>query len=280
MSGNTKVLADVGQCIYCRTTAGILQKEHIIPLGLNGEHLLLHASCNNCADITKRFEQEVLRSALHASRTALKLHTRRPRERPTHFPLTIERDGQEELIQVSADEYLAMLPLPLFMLPACLDLRPYDYGIEMPGVRFTQVAGKPAAELAETYQASAIGFQISYEIVAFARMLAKIAYGFAVAQYGLSAMRDVYIMPALLGCKDDIGRWVGRIPVQPTKVSDSFHDVAVGVIDGVIIAHVRLFAQFPETPEYTVVVGNLSEYAQVNRRLLDKVVNNRKQLTR
>lgn len=280
MSDNGKVLADVGQCIYCRTTAGVLQKEHIIPLGLNGEHLLLHASCNDCADITKRFEQEVLRSALRESRTALKLQTRRPRERPTHFPLTIERDGQEELIQVPAEEYLAMLPLPLFMVPACLDVRPYDHGIEMPGVRFTQVAGKPAAELAETYQASAIGIQVSYEIVAFARMLAKIAYGFAVAQYGLHTMRDVYVMPALLGQKDDIGRWVGRTPPQPTKVSDSFHDVAVGAINGVIIAHVRLFAQFPETPEYTVVVGSVSEYAQVNHRLLDKVVNIKKWLSR
>ena len=184
--GNVTVVADVGQCIYCRTTTGELQKEHIIPYGLNGEHLLLHASCNSCADITKGFEQKVLRNALLESRTGLQLQTRRPRERPTHFRLTVERNGQEELIQVPANQHLAMLTLPLFNIPACLDKRPYSHGIEVPGARCVQVAGKPTSELAEQYQASAITIQVSYEVVAFARMLAKIAYGFAVAKYGLN----------------------------------------------------------------------------------------------
>jgi hypothetical protein len=44
--------------------------------------------------------------------------------------------------------------------------------------------------------------------VAFARMLAKIGYSYAVAELGINSFDIVFVLPAILGEVDDIGRWV------------------------------------------------------------------------
>lgn len=66
----------VGKCIYCAAPPpAVLTDEHIIPLALGGEHLLLKASCKPCEKITGRFEGIVLRGGL---RPILRDHTRMP----------------------------------------------------------------------------------------------------------------------------------------------------------------------------------------------------------
>jgi len=51
-----------GYCIYCGATGVRLTDEHVVPLALGGVHILEDASCDTCADITKKFEQDVARS--------------------------------------------------------------------------------------------------------------------------------------------------------------------------------------------------------------------------
>lgn len=45
-----------------------LTDEHVVPLSLGGQHILEDASCLDCADVTKRFEQDVAREMLGAAR--------------------------------------------------------------------------------------------------------------------------------------------------------------------------------------------------------------------
>ena len=89
-------------------------------------------------------------------------------------------------------------------------------------------------------------------------MLAKIAYGCAVMAVGcdLGRLEDVYVLPAILGEADDVGRWVGGTNDRAAVVSD-LHDVKFSVVDGDLLVNVRLFVQF-NAPEYVVVVGRTS----------------------
>jgi 5-methylcytosine-specific restriction endonuclease McrA len=45
---HTTVIGDVGRCIYCGSSDS-LQKEHVIPLALQGHLVLARASCPRCA---------------------------------------------------------------------------------------------------------------------------------------------------------------------------------------------------------------------------------------
>src|SRR3954470_16951768 len=107
----------VGQCIYCGTTEAKLSDEHIVPLGLNGMFVLPKASCASCATATSKVERIVLRDVFLHLRTVAGLNTRRPKRRPTHFPLKYNAGSGEQVITLPADEF----PVSLFlfeMLPA------------------------------------------------------------------------------------------------------------------------------------------------------------------
>ena len=43
----------------------------------------------------------------------------------------------------------------------------------------------------------------------FARLLAKIAYSYAVATYGLIPFENVFVLPLILGDADDASHWLG-----------------------------------------------------------------------
>jgi hypothetical protein len=49
-----------GVCIYCGRTDVRLTNEHLVPLSLGGQHILEGASCNDCADVTKKFERKAI----------------------------------------------------------------------------------------------------------------------------------------------------------------------------------------------------------------------------
>lgn len=206
----TKVLATIGQCIYCRRSDRALSREHIVPYGLNGEWVLEEASCTKCRDITSRFETDVLRNCLLTVRTKLNLRTRHTHNRPKEFSLLIKKDNREEEIRVPVQEHLTLMMLPLFKLPAYLDQRSYEKGIDLvvpPTV--VQIGGPPIEQLAKRYNPQSISSRVKYQPVAFARLLAKIAYGFAVARFGLDKTQGAYVLPPIRGKSEDIGRWVG-----------------------------------------------------------------------
>lgn len=103
-------------------------------------------------------------------------------------------------------------------------------------------------------------------------MLAKIAYGFAVAHFGVDDIEDLGILPAIRGETDDIGKWVGCVDGEkfaPNNVLHSWQfniestyliDEPKEMVKGRLTYKVSLFSLFG-TPEYTVVVGNIRNLA-------------------
>lgn len=255
-----EILGTVGQCIYCRATQKPLQTEHIVPYGLNGPWELLEASCMECAKITSAFESDVLRNMLLAARTRLHFPTRHKHNRPERFSLTIKRRGREETIQVPLKVHFTAMMLPIFALPAGLDQRRYKKGIDLVGMVTIQVGSPPAQQVAKSLGTKTLAVSVTYQPVAFARLLAKIAYGFTVAVYGLNTIREAYVLPSIMGKSDDVGRWVGCSTNNSLAPSNDLHKIELSSINGEIHCNVRLFARF-NAPEYSVIVGHVSEHS-------------------
>jgi len=244
--------------MYCGDIGPPLQAEHIVPFGLGGPWVLVEASCHKCAGITSAFERDVLRSTLMASRAALNLPTRRKHQRPTKFPLGVTRDGHEEVIEVPINKHLAAIVLPIFGPPAYLDGRPYDKGIEVNDALLVQVGGPTLDELSQMHGTKTMTIEIAWHGNSFERMLAKIALGFAVARFGCNNLADKYVVPAILGERDDVGRWVGCTKNRLFENRRFLHNIDITAVDGEVVARINLFAMF-NAPEYLVVVGRLSK---------------------
>jgi hypothetical protein len=243
----TQKLGEVGACIYCGSTED-LSDEHLIPLALEGPFVLDRASCGACAKLTGRFEGELLRGWLLPSRLALNLKTRHPRKRPTTLVIETATGSR----QVSVSEYPTLLYLPVFELPALvrgaadhrLLVRPKHVSINLAHVPLPALLARhgPGAWVESTL-----------DPYTFAQLLAKIAHGFAVAQYGVRGFVSDVLQPMLFSDRELLGRYVGGAADQ--RLSDAgLHGVQLNEVDGVIHARIRLFAQLGG-PEYLVVVG-------------------------
>jgi hypothetical protein len=247
----------VGRCIYCGATDD-LRDEHIVPYGLNGRWILRKATCKSCADITSLFELEVLRKALFAPRAVLGFRTRRKKERPQSLPLHIDRGYGREELSLPLDKHPGIGVLPRFELPRWLSSRQRKAGIDVVGATVVHFGTVPPVAFAEQHRGSKLEVSVRYEPIAFARLIAKIAYGYCVARFGLEALDESYIRHAILGKDDNLGTWVGSTEGYELKNQPSTgrltHVVGTDVVHGDIVAYVRLFA-WAVPDEYVVIVG-------------------------
>lgn len=263
----------IGRCIYCLTSQGPLKREHIIPNGLipdgyTDSWVLQAASCEICERITSAFEGHILGAVWPAARAGLNLRTRG--NKPALHPLLIERNGTFEEVLVPVKEYPAVIMFPEFRPPAQLDGRKYVSGVEVISQLNLQVAGPPLKDVAKHYGTKQIRFVASFKGHSFLRLIAKIAYGAMIADFGIDGFEEAYVLPAIIGKSDDIGRWVGcdgerKYGSRPL----SLHTIGRTVVNGEIISRVSLFAKFG-APEYVIVVGRIRPNAQSGRFQLPK----------
>lgn len=255
----------VGRCIYCGSEKH-LSDEHIIPFALDGNWVLPKASCRGCARITGALERDILRGPLLAARTRAGYQTRNPRNRPKELPMQVLGADGHESGKVPVPDHLTLLTLPLLLPPAHLDQRVYERGVDLYGTE-TILFGDQPAELAERLDAKRITVSGTYNFVDFARMIAKIGLALAVAEFGVSAIAESYVTPAILGERDDIGRWVGSdnyvFELEKQGVTHAWTTLAMtwdhgGSRETLLIVIVKLFASAHSTG-YRVVVGRAND---------------------
>jgi hypothetical protein len=254
----------IGKCIYCGATEN-LSDEHAVPQSLNGDLILEKASCAACGVITGRFEGRYTNETIKAARAVLGMKTRRKKERPKEFPVQVRRGDKLETINVHLDEYAAVIPL--------FDIGPpgkYHWEHHAEGLRFGEARLKvfpirseeETRKLAEKYQADELQVKFKVYLEDFLKMIAKIAYCFAVARYGLNQIKEVYVLPAIIGKSNDIWHWVGGDGNQELfTVSRNIvgnHVVSMGFVQGEIRVRLKLFKD-AQTPEYYVIVGRISD---------------------
>ncbi len=246
----------VGRCIYCGSTEN-LSKEHIVPYGLNGELLLLKASCQSCQEITSVFEGHVLRQQFLLARSVLKLPTYNPENRPTEFTFEGEKDGQKVTITLPVDECPSFFMMLHLKKPAYIADYDYEKGTNVIG---TSLHVRNPELIREKLGIDTLSFTTTFEGTSFERMLAKIAYGMVVLQYGPDVLEECYVLPCILeeGQKNDVGKWVGsgRDIDELPRNREPYIITIRQKENGEVYVFIRLFAGF-NTPEYLVIVGRL-----------------------
>jgi hypothetical protein len=169
----------------------------------------------------------------------------------------VERAGRVERVDAVWQDHWKIIQLPIFPPPAFIDGRPYTSGIKSTSMDIFEL-GERGEEIAKKHHADRV-LPPMYSAEDFARFVAKMAYGYAVERYGLEAFESVYVVPAILGESDNIGRWVGcsdrrELPVRQCIISVGFK---ISPRDDLIVK-IKMFAQF-DGAEYVVVIGRVKE---------------------
>lgn len=247
---------EVGRCIYCGSTQA-LSDEHLIPYGLSGEHVLRKASCADCARETCRFEQLVLRGPMRAARLHRRLKSRtKHSEASSTQRMVLVGDSGESSVDLPLADYPILLHFPIFT-PAGYFTGEASPGIRMEGIH-TILFGPRPEDVAKAHGVRQIRFPATKEQpTAFARMLAKIAYGYAVATGDILHIQEPSpVLPCIRGIVDDVGQWVFTAAGDTVAYPGALHRVVMHELHGSLVAEVHLFAD-SETPKYGVVLGRL-----------------------
>lgn len=254
------IFPPVGKCIYCGSTES-LTDEHIVPYGLGGNLELPKSSCKACATITSNFELAVLRGSMHPARIFREIQSRKDHKyAPTHYPIVKESNGVQKSIEVPIEDYPILVPFPIFAVPGYLQGKDETHGITMTGLA-TVLFGCKSDELLIKYKGTRIVIEPKGDTpVDFARMIAKLAFSMAVTTGAFEGAdySNSFVLPAILGEKDDIGQWVGTItdPIFASKYH--LHRILIhrDQEKGLLIGDVHIFSD-SETPRYGVILATI-----------------------
>ena len=255
----------VGRCIYCGTTEpppGVNRfgDEHIVPLALNGGLVLPEASCRRCERIINReIENRVLSEEWAYFRAKYGLPTRRPKNRMKTVFLECRTGGY---IKVPANEYTAPVPLYRFATARIL-----SGSQPIPNSHAWTIAvlsdGDEEVRLQRRYPLWTGKHSFRVEPYRFARFIAKIGYGFAVAEMGSHCFRPL-VRDIILGRSDDYFHFVGSAPREPPasgwpRGGKHHFGITIRFVQdgiGLVVVDVKLFAE-AGTPVYHAVVGEI-----------------------
>ncbi len=250
----------VGKCIYCGETELPVDihrfgDEHIIPFALGGNLILPEASCKSCEKIINRqIETPVSSHEWGFFRSKRTFPTRRKKRRKTHIKLRRVDGGP---LNVPVSDYSA--PVPLYKFGEARILSGLPPGSDH--LRWTMVVlADHDAEMAmqRKYPEWNKQHRLKAQPHEFARLLAKIAYGYVVAEVGLDAFNPL-VLGIILGKSDDYFYTVGGAwDIEPAVPNgDHITDIRIKFVSpfhALVIVDIRLFSAI-ETPSYHVVVG-------------------------
>lgn len=255
----------IDKCIYCGGEGQT--DEHVIPLALSGTMVLNKASCEDCRDITSRCELNPLKDNWSEARAALDYPSRRRNFSKETYPIeVILKNGQEKTLYLNKEETFGLANFLEYLPPVFLSPRDYKKGVDIYAT--TLISFNPRyEEVIKKYDIKSIQYTVNYKKGGnFEKMVAKIAYCFVVAIWGIECFEEVFVLPALLNKKDDIGFWMGCDPLDKFipligKV-ESANALKLGIFvkkdDSNRYVAVRLkFFAASDAPEYIVIVGKL-----------------------
>lgn len=259
-----------GSCIYCGARGVRLTDEHIVPYSIGGSHVLRKASCNACADITKKFEQKVARDLWGIARTSFDAPSRRKKQRPKYLFMPYPNDSTQGMM-VSTSEYPAGFVFYKMGRAGLLEGLPETVDVS----KFWQMVVIDDHNRREKFHQQNPGkLVLSFRHVPneFGRLLAKIGYGQVLTALDPSEFRPI-CLPYILGTKINVSFVVGGSLEEQSPEPNfgySLKTVAFGTRESlVLMALIRLYAN-THAPAYHVVVGDVcgaTNVASVIRKL-------------
>ncbi len=255
--GHTRIDSK-GACIYCHRSEVELTDEHIVPLSLGGQHVIRDASCHDCADITKKFEQDVARELWGDARTSYDAPSRRKKKRSTHVVLDDPSDRSRKL-RVPFSEYPAPMVFYLMGRAGILLGLPNTVDVSKSWKLITVADEAKLKKFEKKYPGKLTG-KFRHVPDSFARLIAKIGYGQALCSLDPGDFRPI-CLPYILGTRKNPSFVVGG------QLNIAEPDPEMGYVLGsggfgnlsrlMIISEVRLIAN-NHTPTYHVVVGDVT----------------------
>ena len=252
----------VGRCIYCGSTVA-LSDEHVVPLGLGGRFVLPDASCSDCSEKTSKFERTCQRTMYGPLRLLYGLPTRRKKGRPQTLRLKVKHapDKDWEYLPVPQERYPFLITFPYLGMPGILTGLPKTAAAAAvtkrlwirgasPSHDFHALLEKLVAELG----VHSIMPVAKADVEAFCRLLAKIAYSFAVAELGGHPFESPLIGYASGGDLSHCLHYIGSREAEEPP-TETLHDLAVlnGPPSAPLVVRIRLLSRLG-TPTYYAVV--------------------------
>ena len=258
-----KIIPGFGRCIYCGSDGGTegLRDEHIMPFCLGGTAVIEKASCRNCEAITSRLDGYLGRRTFYELRVHTDIQTRRPKERPTHLPATLQVGGALETRMFPAKEQPFAVALPVWDKPEIIQNR--DLTTEFPNEGRLFFYYVPPSLQAELPMGQFL-IDAKSNTAVFARAIMKIAYCHAVAQLGLDGFEKLQSPQIVLAEYPYISHYVGCHIKEVPPLNPTLHMVQLSLVgrEGGIklwMQAIRLFAgmgfQQRGLPTYYAMVG-------------------------
>lgn len=248
----------VGFCIYCGDTG--TSDEHALSYWLGGKHVILKGSCEACARvINQQIENKLSRGPFWSARRHLKLPSRGGHKCP--LPVELRDGGVARLVKISEADNPGLL-----------------WTLSLPGPRILEISEPQESSEFEAWlimycfneeQRQRFARRHPSEIIvspyinwdALGRLIAKIALGVAVLQFGVHAFRPLVRETILVGGNSLCQFYVGMSDAQGPrhlKLHDWDHQILE--VRGVryLAVDIQLFAHWG-MPNYRVFVGEVVE---------------------
>ncbi len=236
------------KCIYCGSKEK-LSDEHALAYGFNGNHILRNASCENCREITSKFETKILRGLLADYRSFKKF-----RSRSKHKTLQVNRDYRikdfnhnESTRNLSLSIAGSLLFIPEFETPS---LEKKNESMHIKNLHYIRIStNNKVADIDE------ILFTQEFPLEDYLCFLAKTAYCFACLDQNIDEF-ELFILPIILN-KNQKQDWhyIGS-PKEHIFKKDSAGTM-IFITKGIISCHMKLFKESPVV--YEVIIGKKSQ---------------------
>jgi hypothetical protein len=256
-------LVTIGKCIYCGATerqpnTGLpLTEEHFVSEGLGARLVLLEASCDCCATKTSNIERMVLQQPLWVARVRLRIRRKKRKRSEELFPVAVNKSGDNVIQRVALDDHPAVLILPRFDYPGLTVDRPIGQS-GFRGVFMQLLTDLPKPGFPEFATPSV-------DTAAFCQLIAKIAHGFAVLEFGLGGFSP--LLPELVLRNyggDNSLSWFHLVGGEPHHCAPSEAQHTLGWTVGengntvYLIVILRLFDNLG-APVYYAAAGTLNQ---------------------
>lgn len=259
-----------GACIYCGASGVRLTDEHVIPLSLGGSHILEGASCDDCADITTKFERDVARDMWGDARNSYNAPSRRKKERKTHIILS-DPDSPDRRVKVPYSEYPAAMVFYKMGRAGLLEGLPDTVDVST-AWELVAISDRDKAKQFQGKWGIKLTSKFRHVPESFARLLAKIAYCNLLCALDPRDFRPI-CLPYILGTKNNPSYVVGgTFEIAGPNPGLGYVLNTAGFVRNdrlMLMVEIRLFAD-NGTPTYHVVVGDVSGQDQI-AAVLDKI---------
>lgn len=250
------------KCIYCGSYDEKLTREHIIPFSLGGNLVLPAASCEACADVTKRIEQKVAQDTYGIHRAYTLAPSRRKKHRHQE---TLARKVQVQGVDFNGNSVTALVPVQeLPRLPMAVELmppklllpgRPDNDGQEVK-LHCEPLEDDPKfTALRDKLNWSSVSVRSpSVDPVKFMRVLAKIAHSFTCAEIPERNFRAP-LPSIILGTGGELGHYIGGFSPQLPQRQDALWITHREIDDrNYLVVEISLHF-FDRLPRYQVISG-------------------------